>query len=47
MGVDYFWPIDFDVSLSLVNAGNTAANYGLLGAGVVAVGAAVYLAAPA
>jgi inner membrane protein len=47
MGVNYLWPVDRELSLSLVTADNTAANYGLLGGGVVAVAAAVYLAAPA
>jgi inner membrane protein len=46
MGVDYFWPIDYDVSLGLVTAGNTTANYGLFGLGVAATAAAVYLALP-
>jgi inner membrane protein len=46
MGVDYFWPIDYDVSVGLVTAGNTTANYALLGLGVAAVAAAVYTAIP-
>jgi inner membrane protein len=37
MGVDYLWPIDWDVSLGLVTADNAAANYGLFAAGVFAV----------
>jgi inner membrane protein len=46
MGVDYLWPIDYDVSLGLVTAGNQAANYVLLALGVMATAAAVYLALP-
>jgi inner membrane protein len=46
MGVDYFWPIDYDVSVGLVTAGNATANYGLLALGVMATAAAVYTALP-
>jgi inner membrane protein len=39
MGVDYLWPVDWTVSLSLVTADDAVANYGLFAAGVFAVAA--------
>jgi inner membrane protein len=37
MGVNYLWPVDWTLSLSLVTADNDAANYGLFAGGVFAV----------
>jgi inner membrane protein len=45
-GVPLFWPLPTNVSLSLVGADNTVANYGLLGAGVVATAGVLAAAGP-
>jgi inner membrane protein len=45
-GVPLFWPLPTNVSLSLVGADNTVANYGLLGAGVVATAGVLVAAGP-
>lgn len=44
-GVPLLWPLPTTVSLSLVGAGNTIANYGLLAAGVIATAAVLAVGA--
>jgi len=45
-GVPLFWPAPTTLSLSVVGADSTVANYGLLAAGVVATGAALAVGVP-
>lgn len=44
-GVPLFWPLPTTLSLSVVGADSTVANYGLLAAGVVATGAVLAVGA--
>jgi inner membrane protein len=44
-GVPFLWPLPTTFSLSLVGAGNTVANYGLLTAGVLATAAVLAVGA--
>ena len=45
-GVPLLWPLSTTLSLSVVGADNTVANYGLLVAGVLATGAALAAGVP-
>ncbi len=45
-GVPLLWPLPTTLSLSVVGADSTVANYGLLGAGVLATGAALAVGVP-